>query len=119
MSHTYSAQEALAQRLIREKGASCLIVRRGEAGGDDHNPTPGAVATEACRAVLVQYKSREIDGTLIRAADRKALVSTEGVSAAPTVMDRFRVGVRDFEIVNVSVLSPADVPVMWTLQLRA
>lgn len=116
--HKFAEEEALAQQLIRENGTTCQILRRTAATGPDHNPLPGATTSEDCLAVLVNYKLREIDGTLIKTSDRKALVSTDGVSSVPTVRDQFQIGTDTYQVVNVSTISPADVAVMWNLQLR-
>lgn len=118
MPINYAALAATAERLIRENGTTATLVTPGAATGDAWAPTGGAATETVVRVVFEEYRDAERDGTLVQMGDRKAMVSTQGLSAAPTVRDRLKVGPDLYEVVNVMQAAPAGDALYYTLQVR-
>ena len=114
----YADIEGAAQDMLREFGRQCFIVKPGAETGAEYNPTIGAGTPQAFTAVLTDYRQGERDGTLVQINDRRAIVSTEGLAVVPTPQDRFRIDGKDFEIVSVSPVQPAETVVIYKLQVR-
>lgn len=114
----YARSKATAERLINRFGQAGAIRRAGNATGDDWNPTTGAFTDTACMLVELEFTANEIDGTLIRATDRKVLVSTAGMEAAPTEADKLVIGDNPMDIVAVKPLSPGGLVLLWEVWAR-
>lgn len=116
MTFDYAAARATAERLIAKFGQTANI-RRLSTTGDDWNPTI-TTTDYACTLAVVDYTSREIDGTQIRAGDKKAIISTQGLAISPTTDDRLVIGSEVHEIVRIMPLSPGGTVVIWQAQAR-
>lgn len=69
-------------------------------------------------AVIVGYDSREIDGSLVLAKDRKALISPL-VAATITEKDEIIDGGVRYSIIKCDPVKPGNVNYLWKLQLRS
>lgn len=120
MQFDYSRPRATADRLIAKFGQVGAIRRTVTTGGDPWNPGSGTTETTNYPATLVMldYEAREVDGSLIRATDKKVLVSAD-VSVEPAESDQLVVGGTALEIVSVKPLSPAGTVVLYEVQARA
>lgn len=115
----YARSRATADRLITRFGQQGAIRRAGAPSGDPWNPTPGTSTDHACILVVLDYAASEIDGTLIRATDRKVYVAAGGLAIEPMESDRVVIGGAALEIVRVTTLAPAGVAVYFELQARS
>lgn len=121
----------VAQTLIGKFGRPAVIVRQGAGGG--YNARTGTItgaATEfsiPCEVVFEEYTESQVDGTLIRAGDRVALVSrlriqaTEDASASPEPIPQSDVlteGGRTWQIVRVTGISSGEQEAVYKLQVR-
>lgn len=120
MSDTFGYAElrADAEEMIAEAGQDGVIRKPGVATGDPWNPTFGPPTDIPCKLVEWEYTAFEVDGTLIRADDRKLLVSTEGVTEALAQADQIVVGGKALAIISVKPLSPGGVVLLWQIQAR-
>jgi len=115
------------------KNAAATIKKNGKAikiivpGGTAYNPvtgtdTPGADVTYSGRAVETQYTQAERDGTMVKASDRRFLVSGLQDSGAALAQmatgQRIEVASVKLEIVNVMPLNPGDVNIIYEVQAR-
>ena len=115
----YSRPLATANRLIERFGQLGSIQRPGTPTGPKHNPTPGAPTSHPARFVIVDYSSREIDGTRIKATDKKALMSPGSLTIDPATTDRLvEADASSWSIVGVETLRPATTTLLHTLQVR-
>lgn len=114
----YLKSRATSERLLEKFGQPGIIRRRGTPTGDPWNETYGDPTDQPCTLVELDYDAREVDGTLVQMEDRKVLVSTEGVTTAPTQADALVIGEREFEIISVKPASPGGVVLLWTVQAR-
>lgn len=124
----YTKSRATAARLMKKFGQTGAIRRTTMTGGDPWNPTP-ETNDYPCKLVVTEYSLKERESSLVEQNDRKALISTEGVSIpalpdnpasvdAPTVADRLVIGGNVLSIIHVEPLNPGGTVVMWTAQAR-
>lgn len=97
-----------------------VIIRRTTPGA--YNPATGktGIGTTVdfpCDAIMVTYKQNEIDGTSIRATDRKAIIQQSQVTLAGEVTtgDKMVVDGKALTVVNVG---QDAVGCVWFLQVR-
>lgn len=78
---------------------------------------PGGSPTEfSLLAMLDEWNKNEIDGTLIRATDKKVMVSATG--AVPTVADRLVISGVDHAIMAVTPEAPGGVALNYVIHAR-
>ena len=119
MSFNYTASAATAARLIQRFGSA---VTMGRSVPGAYNPATGApaaptVTSQTVQAVVLDFPQRYIDGTLIRAGDRRVLVSAVGTTA-PLAGDTLTWNSQALVVVSVKELGPAGTAVLYTLQVR-
>jgi hypothetical protein len=119
MSFDYLDAQATADDLIAEFGAPVTLSTQAGASFD---PITGAPVTPSSpvnitgTGVKLQYKSGEIDGTVILVGDCKLLLSTRQVPLIGMVVV---LAGETWRVIAADPLSPASgVIVLWTLQLR-
>ena len=76
MSNFYKSLKNTSARIIKEKGQVIVITHTEEGAYDPSTGlSPSTTTSQKALAVLLDYGSREIDGTIITIADKKLLVS--------------------------------------------
>lgn len=118
-SWNYAEDRADADGMIAEAGQEGIIRRAGESTGDPWNPTVGEPTDHPCLIVDFDFSAMEIDGSLIRAWDRRVLVSAGSLDIEPTEVDTIVIGGQEHAIVRVSPLAPGGVVVLYEIQARA
>jgi hypothetical protein len=111
----------LAQTLIGTFGAPATISRKGEPGYDTATGQSTADETESitCSVAWEEYHAREIDGTLVKTGDRKALVSRLELGYEPEAMrDALTSGGKAYRIVRVLGYPSGAEEAAYTLQVR-
>lgn len=119
-AYDYSRPLAAANRMIERYGQLGAVERPGTVtGGTPGNPTTGDPTPEPARFVITSFDSRDIDGTRIKAKDKKALVAPGALTADPTTDDRLlEADGTAWEIVDVETLRPAETALLYTVQIR-
>lgn len=112
----YAEIRAEAEIAIAEAGQTAHI-RRATRSGPAYDPIT-TTTDHDCLVVEVGYTIRQIDGTRIRAGDKRLFVSTAGLTIEPTEQDQIIMGGVPHEIVRVSPLSPAGTVVFFEIQAR-
>jgi hypothetical protein len=110
---------ALAQdvgRLMQDFGAA-LTLARPSVG--TYNPATGAMPASTStnftvQGVFVNYEDRNVDGTVVRAGDRRLLVSAQGSTTIPQIGDR----VSGLQVIDVRTVAPRGVTIAWACQMR-
>jgi hypothetical protein len=102
--------------LLEKRGSDLTLTRRV---GGTYTPATGAVsgtttATYTIRGVFINYLQENIDGTVIRAGDRRLLVQAKGATTTPTIDDV----VDGMTLVDVRTYAPNGTPVAWACQAR-
>ena len=111
------------QRILESKGTRlyALDVITSSAG-DSNYPTKGPSTTSVPHSLLAfagRYKSRQIDGEIVRATDVKFYVATGDLSVVPSTKDQVsHSDGRTWNIKDVSDLQEKDDVVLYILQLR-
>ena len=78
--------------------------------------TPAALDYPGTGAMF-GYKQRDIDGTLIKNGDQRLLLAPQ-IEATPKTGDTVTVGAKVYNVVDVGIVAPAGVAVLYKLQLR-
>jgi hypothetical protein len=76
--------------------------------------TAGAAANHTIRGVFINYTDGVVDGSVIRAGDRRLLVRAAGAPVTPAVGDI----VSGLRVEDVRTVAPNGVPVGWACQMR-
>lgn len=115
----YARAASTAKRLISRFGQDVTLHVLSGGSGDPWNPQGPIETTYTLKAAVMDYKSMEVDGTLILATDKKVIVSTEGVVEKPSPSHSLTIGGVSHAIVNVAELNPGGAVVYYTLQVRS
>ena len=78
--------------------------------------TPTATIETELPAMVQSYPQSMIDGTLIRAEDRRVMIAAGTI--APLVSDRLRIGTITYQIVSVMETAPSGVALYYEVQAR-
>lgn len=117
MSFDYGKTAATAQRLIKKFGAPAAIITSTsvyDPDTDTNTPTP---VSTPCTACVIDAEKSYIDGTLIQAGHKVALVPPQGIDT-PKPGAKLLWGGVELPISVVKTLAPAGVPVLHELQVR-
>lgn len=120
MSAFYDRILATANRLIENYGQMGAIrVPSTTTSGPSYNPTRSGPVDRPARFVITDWNAKDIDGTRIKAADKKALVAPGSLPSDPTTSDTLvEANGATWKIVAVETLRPAETTLLFTLQLR-
>lgn len=118
----YSKSLATTQKLLTSFGQD-VIVKRIITG--TYDPAAGSVSnTETiytAKAVLLDYKNADAGNGLsgmIQVNDKKLLVSPVGLTVAPDANDLVTIDSEVWNVVNVKIIKPASIVVLYELQIR-
>lgn len=120
MAIDYEEIAADALEAIEEAGQAVMLNIPGTGGG--YVPGVGVVpanpaTTHEGIGVPLGYKSKDIDGTLIKQGDQRCLVAPQ-IAAAPKPGHTLTASGTTYNVVAVERVAPAGVPVLYKLQLR-
>lgn len=130
MAIDYAKLRDTSDRLITENGRTVILIKRDRTAGDVSEPwrgpaTPGTDVNLSVTAVIIDFETKMIDGTLIRLGDKRAFISPKESDAAEstgealiedfdTLIDRSET----WQIVNVDKVEPGGIRLLYDLQLR-
>jgi len=118
MSFDYGKSAATAARLLDKFGQSLTfsLPERTEGGAPGVPGTiiPGRSITGV--GVKLDYDNREIDGTVIQTGDARVLI--EATNEPPENGMTLSIAGNQWRVENRQPLEPADIVVMYTLQIR-
>lgn len=111
-----------ASLLIEKKGIALTLRVPGVVTKDPAMPWRGtgvgAPTDYPTKGALFDYNARMLDGTSIRAEDKKCLIAGPAVAIKPQVGYLILQGSVFWRIEHVDELAPNGVPILYTLQLR-
>jgi hypothetical protein len=118
--YNYSRAEQTARKLIKKFGQTGEILRFVPGTGQSGAKTPPSYNPAPAIFAVLDYTTRQIDGTRITVDDRLIYLSTEGLTSPPTLSDRIKdVTGQEYEIVPpLRVLNPAGNVVYYEIQGR-
>jgi len=102
--------------LLKDFGSPLTLLRPGVGA---YNPATGKTAAATptsftVQGVFISYEDGNVDGTVVRAGDRRLLVSAQGSTTTPAIGDR----VNGLQVVDVRTFAPRGVAVAWACQMR-
>ena len=116
----YASVAQEADSAIANAGTS-LTIKRDTAGVTDPITgitTGGRITSYTATGVKLRFKNRDIDGTLVKAGDLRILLSVAGLNITPESTDTITVSGVDWKIIDVKPLEPAEIVVLYELQIR-
>jgi hypothetical protein len=115
-----AAEVAAAIREVgRDTGAGALVATLIRPAVQPVNPwdTPAGAPSMIPVAVMVErFAQALVDGTLIRAEDRKVMMEATGTT--PTTADRLKIGTDEYAILSVMPEAPGGVALYFSLHCR-
>lgn len=113
----YARIRALANRLITQFGGAVTLKRPASSGAAWN---PGSAEDEfTAFAAVVEYNVDEIDGSLVVAGDRRALMSAGDLDTEPVPGDHLERGEERWRVVRVSRIDvDGSGALIWDVQLR-
>jgi hypothetical protein len=115
------ALEDTAETLIAKFGRAATLLKHTGVSANPAAPWDGAASegvSTAIKAVFVNFKADQIDGTVIQAGDVSILVAakaTADIGTDDTIID----GDRRWRIIAASLVKPGAVSYLWKLQARS
>ena len=116
MAEDWAAVAADVAAAMADVGFAAVLQRPSAGPTTPWDATAVAAgATVAVTIVQDRYALGLIDGALIRADDRRILMSS---SVVPTVADKLIIGSETLAIINVTPTAPGGTAVLYELQAR-
>ena len=121
----YVSLAATAKRLIDANGRDITLTKRDRTPADSAKPWRGGNATPTSvgpvKGVLVPFESEEVDGSLVRRDDKKALIAANDDDSE--LLEQFDVlidgdATDPWRILTVEVINPGDTRVIYKMQVR-
>lgn len=110
-----------ARRLIQENGRSVTLVKDSRTPDDNTKPWLGGDTNDTSvtlNAAIVQYREQDIDGDRIRRGDRRAIVEVPTGNDDLRQFDRLIDRNETWGIVSINKIEPADITVVYVMQIR-
>jgi hypothetical protein len=104
-------------RLISDAGRTFTFKKQG-ASGTAYAPTITYTETAAVKGALQSYASRYIDGNIIQANDRRALILASSIAVTPAPGDRLLIDGDDWTVLLVRPYVVGSTTVAYSLQVR-
>ena len=124
----YDEMGECALDMLTEFGAEAVIQRKiaapvNQTTTETASPAPWELPETTtleypCKAVVSNYNESVLDGTTIKQGDKKIIVAARGLAIEPAVTDVIVCNSVAYNIVAVSVVSPAGTPVLYIVQAR-
>jgi hypothetical protein len=121
MNYATTAARAAAQ--IKAKGQP-ITITRAQDGNGEFDPATGAYVpvdplTFSGYAVASNYSQNLVDGALIQQGDKLFTVAASGLGCVPMASDSLTDAAGDvWSVVNVGIVSPAGVALLYKVQGR-
>ena len=121
----YTDLQSVATSMLTDFGQP-VVLTNYSAG--THNPVTGAITgqtttTQTVNGVIFDYSRLDAgamynDGTQVEAGDKKLILSSADLTAAPTLKSKVTVGGDSWRVINIKETSPGGVSITYELQLR-
>ena len=121
MTFDYARPAATAKRLLTRFG-QVVTVKRVTPGGYD--PATGATTADvtngySCSGAVMNYASRDIDGTLVQRGDVRVLLAPPDAAFEPKPGDTVTLAdATVLTVINAQATKPAGSPVLYEVQAR-
>lgn len=124
MAYDYQDDADTAAELLEEFGQSITLTSKTSgAYSVSTGTTAVTTSTQTVSAVVLDYGSKDIDGTLIRAGDKRLLMAPQTTAGddltAPVVDDTVAVGSTTYTVKGIKTLSPSGTVVLFDCNIRS
>jgi hypothetical protein len=113
----YERSRDTAERLIKKFGRDAVLVKVTDSGVA-YDPTQTETEYPCILAVL-EYKDKDIDGTLVQRGDKMVYVSTQGLQDALSKQDKIIIDGEVHQIIYPVQINPAGTVVYYKAQIRS
>lgn len=111
---------------LSEIGVGAFIVKKGKQTGAENRPSFVESRYHQCTVIYSKWSYHHIDGSLIRASDKKITLSSGGLDIMPALGDEFWDGIAKQDgkpvlgkiVEPLEILSPSGIALKYTLNLR-
>lgn len=120
MAIDYASLLAKTKAVVRDNGRSVTLIKHDNTPVDANKPWLGSVGSSVettVTAVFGSYGLKETDGSLVQRGDKKLLVDGD-YNLDLSSYDQIKEGSNTWEIVGYSEVKPADVTVLYIIQVR-
>lgn len=116
----YGRMQLMATRLLTRRNTGTVALVR-KTSVDNGDPLANAIGTAeiARKAVVTGYADKVIDGSRIRASDRRVLINADTLTAKPTTEDELMIDAERHVIVDVKPVPAAGTVAVFILQVRS
>lgn len=122
MSFNYAKTATTANKLLARFGKSWTIKSITPGAYDTDTGESAPTETDAtANAVLLDYSNNGMtnaENSLIQVGDKKMLVAAQGLPFVIKAGDLCVSGAEQWRVINVQALKPADITVLYELQVR-
>lgn len=124
MAYDYQDDAETAAELLEEFGQSVTLTSKTSGAYSVSTGTAAVTtSTQTVSVVALDYGSKDIDGTLIKAGDKRLLMAPQTTAGdnltAPAVDDTVTVGSTVYTIKGIKTLSPAGTVVLFDCNIRS
>lgn len=120
MSAFYTGLQSTAARLLGDKGMVMTLRKRVPGTYDPATGAAPITSTDyACTGAKFAFPALLIDGTTIRQGDQKVLLAAQGLAVEPEQGDVLVIAGNQWAVLEVKPIAPADVVVVWQIQVRS
>lgn len=110
-----------ATSVLRDLGKNGTISKTTTGTYDQTTGITSAGTTTAysIRVALTAYANKDIDGTVILAKDRKAIISASNLLVTPAVGDKIIVSLVQYTIIEVMTIDAGGIALVYIAQVRS
>ncbi len=113
-----SLRDGTVEKLIAFFGKPGQIAVNDPTTGAPYDSRLGSETLHPVKAVQIQFKKADNQGTLVLKTDVLYLVSTEGVTIDPELANRIDVNSITYQVVRVDPLKPGTITMLWKVHAR-
>ncbi|MBB3234436.1 hypothetical protein [Phyllobacterium endophyticum] len=117
-SFNYARAQTTALRLLEKFGQFGEIWRDVPGSGPVWDPGETTIQKTPCTLAVLRFDNRDIDGSLIKASDKKVYIAAKGLAIVPVTTDKLMIGGLSHSLVRVWPLNPAGTNVYFEVQAR-
>lgn len=119
MSFDYSSLASVSVAQIADKGRNVTyrIATQGTYDPQTDAITSQSTSTKTVKAVIINARQNEIDGTLIKKGDKFALIADDSLTFTPKTNDVIFDG-DEYTVKNIKTVKPGNTVLLYKLQLR-
>lgn len=117
MAFDYAVIAVTVLEMLAEFGAPAELVSKSSTYDPATGTASGSTETTPCTACVITSEKSYVDGTLILAGHRVALLPPQGISEPKPGMKLRWMG-EDLTVAVCKPLAPAGVPVLYELQVK-